>query len=306
MKDLSREFLIESLSKYQIRDRYDVNALFRLFCSIELTSYQDVSTTTREFFTFLKQNLNLNENRQVKCAVESAESILTPMMTKSTFNSPEKEFAEMVLQLSPTNACNAHILDVGPGKMPYSSLTMAQEAKKVTAMDKEFIFTIESLKAMNVDALEYYFTETTPVADYDFIVGRCPCSAIGHIVSQCYTQNKPYFIELCNCNVPNRKTYLRDNNGEEIYTWKNVLPDIDPNIKFFDNYAFNLDASPEQVRRVIQDIHRSISMPSKFSNLKQEKRPVTPLVDPNELDLSLMFSGRRNRADDMVPGFDWE
>ena len=274
MKQSSLDFLDQTLLQFKIESRDDVVELYKLFSAVEIDEYEKIIDSTNDFFGFLRGHLQFVINPKFKVAVESAESIILPMANKFGHDSFEKKFAETVLELSPTRKSDAHILDVGPGKMPYSSLALATETKKVSAMDKEFIFAIESLKNMNVDALENYFTEITPVEDYDFVVGKCPCSAIGHIVANCAKANKPYFLELCNCAVPGRKTWLRDEHGNEVHTWKNVLPDIDPNVKFYDNYAFNLDASPEQVKAVIERIHGSIVQSKRF------KVPAKNLIIP--------------------------
>ena len=53
------------------------------------------------------------------------------------------------------------------------------------------------------------------------------------------------------------------------------MPDIDPNVKFYDNYAFNLDASPEQVKAVIDKIHGSIVQSRRF------QVPASKLIIPS-------------------------
>ncbi len=299
MRDSTLEFLYGALTQTKLEDKYDVFELYKLYSAVEIDSYDRIIDATNEFFDFLKSILPYTESRQAKCAVESAEKNICSEVSKLSRNTFEKIFAKIILELSPTKPENSHILDVGPSEMPVSSLVLGQETKTVSAMDKEFIFAIESLKNLNVNAMETYFDENTPVDDYDFVVGRCPCSAIGHIVAMCAKQNKPYFLELCNCNVPNRKKYILDKNGQETHTWKNVLPDIDPNVKFFEEYAFNLDASPEQVRKVIDKIDESRILPDKY-NVKSKKL----YLDLE--NMSFFKSVTPDNSEEELSSFDWD
>ncbi len=295
MKDISKKLLDDAVANNFLLCRDDVVDLFTLYTGLEIDAYEKIIDASNEFFDYLEASDNYYKNRQFQTAVKSAENYIANKMIKFSYSTFEKKFAEAVLEISPIKPENAHILDVGSGKVPYSSLAMATDAKKVSSMDKDFLFAIESLKAMNVDALDMYFDENTPVEDYDFVVGKCPCSAIPHIVSQCVKANKPYFMELCNCALPNRKIYLRDSNFDEAYSWKNVLPNIDPNIKFFDNYAFNLDASPEQIKAIVDNINDCI-MPSKKFQV-----PALKLVFPSDT-ITTSVCERPKKADD----FDYE
>ena len=238
--------------------------LFTLYSGLEIDEYTKIIKSSNEFFDYLQASSQYSQSKQYQKAVCSARDYICDKLLKFSYTTFEKKFAETVLEISPTKPENAHILDVGSGYIPYSALALGTETKQTSTMDNEFLFAIESLKAMNVNAHLMYFDENTSVDNYDFVVGRCPCSAIPHIVSQCVKANKPYFIELCNCALPNRELYIRNANFEESYSWKNVLPTIDPNIKFFDDYAFNLDASPEQVKKVIDDIHNSVYDSKRF------------------------------------------
>ena len=274
MKEISKSLLDGTIKLNIPLCRDDVIELYTLYSGLEIDAYEKIINSSNEFFDYLESVHEFRSNRQFQNAVKSAENFLSNKLMKFSYHTFEKKFAEAVLEISPTKPERAHILDVGSGRVPYSSLAIATETKKVSSMDKEFIFAIESLKAMNVDALDMYFDATTPVDDYDFVVGKCPCSAIPHIVAQCVKANKPYFMELCNCALPNRKFYIRNNDFEESYSWKNVLPDIDPNVKFFDEYAFNLDASPEQIKKIVDDINNSVIQSNRF------KVPALKLVYP--------------------------
>lgn len=299
MKDISKALLDGTIKLNLPLYRDAVVELYTLYSGLEIDSYEKIINSSNEFFDYLEATHEYRENRQFQSAVKAAENFLSSKLMKFSYRTFEKRFAEAVLEISPTKPENAHILDVGAGKIPYSSLAMATETKKVSSMDKDFIFAIESLKAMNVDAMDMYFDATTPVDDYDFVVGKCPCSAIPHIVAQCVKANKPYFMELCNCALPNRKIYLRNNDFEESYSWKNVLPDIDPNIKFFDEYAFNLDASPEQVKKIVDDINNTVVQTRRF------QVPALKLVYPADtVTTSVVYAPKKEETKEDT--FDYE
>ena len=304
MNNSSVDFLEQTLLQFKIESRDDVVELYKLFSAVEIDAYEKIIDSTNDFFDYLTNHLLYATNPKFKVAVDSAQNVIQPMANKFGHSTFESKFAETVLELSPTRKSDTHILDVGPSKMPYSSLAMATEAKKVSAMDKEFIFAVESLKNMNVDALEMFFDEKTSIDDFDFVVGKCPCSAIGHIAAACAKANKPYFLEFCNCAVPNRKTWIRDEHGNEVHTWKNVLPDIDPNVKFYDNYAFNLDASPEQVKEVVERIHGEILQSKRF------KVPASKIIIPTSdiVTTTVSVDGWKkvDPTDEKPWQFDWD
>lgn len=296
MKDISLQFLNDAVSQSPLLYKDDIIELYTMYTAIEIDSYEIIIDATNEFFDYLIGTNAFKNSRQMQSATLAAQNVIAPKISKFSYNTFEKMFAETILELSPISPQSSHILDVGPGIIPYSSLAIAREAKNVSAMDKKFLFAVESLKAMNVNAIDMFFDENTSIEDYDFIVGKCPCSAIPHIVKKCKELNKPYFLELCNCALPNRKIYLRDDHLREAYSWKNVLPDIDPNIKFYEDYAFNLDASPEQVKNVIERIYESITPSKKFDV------PATKIFLPADTIITTPknnFNGPFNNTEDL-------
>lgn len=284
MKDISKQLIDDSISKNMLLCEDNVIDLFAMYTGLEIDEYKKIIKSSNEFFEYLQTSPLYIQNKHYRKAVCSARDYICDKLSKFAYTTFEKKFAETVLEISPTKPENAHILDVGSGYIPYSALALGTETKQTSTMDDEFLFAVESLKAMNVNAHLMYFDENTPVDDYDFVVGKCPCSAIPHIVSQCVKANKPYFIELCNCALPNRELYIRNANFEESYSWKNVLPNIDPNVKFFDDYAFNLDASPEQVKKVINAINNSVYTSKRF------QVPTDKLVLPAHFSINTAFS----------------
>lgn len=302
MKDISKQFLIKSEEKLRtiVMPSEDelfsdsscfyggekgIIDLYTLFTSLEIDDVNQILDSTDEFFNFLINTKAYQTDRLVKKAIDQARRSLRRDM-RVFFH--ESKFANTVYELSPTNPQNAHILDVGPGEVPYSSLVLATKTNQVSAMDKSYLFSIESLKRMNVNAFNTYFDENTSVDDFDFVVGSCPCTAIPYIVQKCVEQNKPYFMLLCDCATYNTSIpILNDFAKKRKFTWNSILPEIDPNIKFYDDYAFNLDATPEQVKNVISHIFD----PHTIQKLPSIKPRRAMLDEPNTMILQATPNG---------------
>ena len=309
MKPETSEFLIKTLEQFSKINKSEILELYKMYSALEIDEYEKIIESSKEFFDFLEGHKNYRDFKQFQSAVDSARNTLMPKITKLAVSSFEKKFAETVIELLPNQGRNTKILDVGPGEMPTSALVFGKQMKKASAMDKEFIFAIESLKKLNVDAFEQYFDENTSVENYDIVVGRCACSAIPHIVKQCKDHNKAYFLELCDCELPKRKIeikkpFVKKEGFNEKYTWKEALPEIDPSVKFYDNYAFNLDASPEQVKTIVDKIHGSILTIDKF------KVPATTFFWDGPVSISNAKTDsewKKGPQNDEEPfGFDWD
>ena len=120
------------------------------------------------------------------------------------------------------------ILDVGPGRIPFSSILLAKDGYDVTAMDN-FHLSDVCLSGLNVKSYRQFFNEKTNIKGFDVVVGRKPCSAIDGIVSACKGKT-PYFMKMCPCETPNNN----------ISYWKDILPGLDKGVKFYKDYAYNL------------------------------------------------------------------
>ena len=138
-------------------------------------------------------------------------------------------------------------------------------------MDSHFYLSLQALKNMNVKGITEYFTNETDTSDYDLIVGRAPCSAIKPIVVACKKSNKPYIILLCDCALP--APFKADT---ESLGWENVLPDIDPNIRFYGQFAYNIDVAPEKIKDALKVYlpkkikYKDAPIPLKKSNVKAD------------------------------------
>ena len=254
MKDASKEFLMHYIEKHPYEEAldYDMYRIFQYYSTLEIKSDNDVIRAIEDFKNFWQENLPL-----VKCEKSNRLPLKNAVMqeinqiTQTILDArsvPVEQFTNIVDILSP--AKHSSILDVGSGKYPYSSIKLAEKNNIVTSIDRSFYLSNKSLERMKVKVVNAYFDNSTPVGNYDFVVGRFPCSAIEHIVETCTKSNKPYFIQLCQCNAPS----LEKKTKFFWQRWQGLLTSLDPNIQFFHNYAFNIDATSQQVESVIKQI----------------------------------------------------
>ena len=254
--------------------------LFKVYSSENVTSLEELRNCTDEFYRFLMNKASM----LAKYSGESVEVVVQKIIdSKRSFESVFQEqlnnaraesFVNVVNDLAPSK--NIHILDVGSGQVPYSSILLGQKFSEVSSMDNEFIMSSMSLRKMNVYAHEEYFKTTTTIEQYDMIVGRSPCTAIDSIVYLCAKYKKPYCLVLCDCSIPTKEffckkynidpksisdvepetsladylDYLKKYKGTEL-PWQSLLPAIDNNIKFYGNFAYNIDVSEQKVADII-------------------------------------------------------
>ena len=250
--------------KFGVGADYDFNQLYTMFASISIFSIEDIFMSPNRFNKFVCENIDL---------IQPDSSIVSKARVLSLLNGKcknltnkikllcglsQQQFADIVTKLSGTNVS---ILDVGAGDFPYSSILLGDSKDSVTTMDRRFELDNEVLNRLNVEPKLQYFTEGTDISKYDIVVGQRPCSAIEKMVKECVKQNKPYFIELCNCHIPPSKTPGKP------AVWTEILPEIDSYVRFYGDYAFNLDATEEQVRQVIED-HEFFKMRERYFSAK--------------------------------------
>lgn len=284
MKQSTKQLLLEFLQTHFLNDDYTFIDLFKgFYAEKEFSSKEQLLSGINEFFNFLKQHIpyiRFNPNTillgMIPNIIESSRQNILNLFNEKTFKEPA-DFVSNVSTILGSN--NVNLLDVGPSPNAASSLLFANKIKKVTAMDSHFYLSIQALKNMNVVALQEYFNKNTPITDYDIIVGRAPCTAIKPIVENCTKENKPYFLLLCDCALPDK---LKTNS--ESLGWENVLPEIDPKVRFHGRYAFNIDATPEQVKHLIKDYTQknpTLSYPNPLDRLDKK----TPSHDIDELGI---------------------
>lgn len=251
MKTDCRQFLEDYISNhiYGASADYDFYKLFKIYSTYEISCPQDMNRAIDEFYDFLiefKQAIFKRKQDTPPTLIKYSAKALH-MLLESPLTPLQEAFTQFVEQLAPKGKQTV-ILDVGAGMYPKSSIRLAQSFDNISVLDKQFILSKDSMKSMNVTALETMFDVNTQITEYDFIVGRRPCSAIENIVKLSTENQKPYFIELCNCSLPKNPDPL-------IYSdwgWKYILPKIDPDIQFTNVYAYNLGSRNEYARNMIE------------------------------------------------------
>ena len=269
MDKLSEEFLKEYIytHTYGKYADYDVAELYKIYASLVVKSKEDLIASPRTFRDFVSANMvNIRVDSHI-----AGERLYTSLIKytnmidgkiRSAFRIANSEFADMVETFAPSK--NASILDVGAGEIPATSIYLAEKFDSIVSMDNAFITPTQALENMNVDPRLMFFDKNTPVSEYDFVVGKYPCSAIIPIITQCAKEGKPYLIKLCGHDVPSKRPGKRDDWREG---WRETLPDIDEYIQFYDEYAFNLGIPTDFVEKVI-DEHECKIPPVQKQNYK--------------------------------------
>lgn len=248
---------------------YTLQSLFYAYESKAINSIEGLFVATQEFVKFLYYN-----KQKILKSIKTTSPLTLAYFEKEydqilfafdhISDNEQIEMQSKFVRLSGMlyDEANTKILDVGAGGIPLTSFLFTNDYSDVSSMDR-FLLSEEFLKAQNITPYNQYFTRSTKVSDFDYVVGRRPCSAITNIVENCAKENKPYFLELCDCHLD--KIKLPD--GSHPSSWEEVLPDLDHDIKFVDNYAFNIDASKSQVVSIIEHLHPHIfQSQSEFTN----------------------------------------
>lgn len=237
--------------EYGFFGKYTIEHLFKVYTSTEITCYNDFFHIGKtEFREFVEENISdfkgLNKDtsgniskedlRAVKQLAQHVSSYLGIVNSKymDYYRRGQEEYVKLVEHYLGTY--KPKTLEVGSGKVPYSSMMLARDLNEITSMDR-FVVSDETLKCMDINPIDDYFSPGTNVSEFDFVTGNKPCSAIEPLVSSCVFAKKPYLIKLCPCDAPNQK----------LENWSAVLKKYDKNIKFSKNFeiACNLDANFE-------------------------------------------------------------
>lgn len=229
--------------KYGINSPYTIECLFEQYVNNEIFSLDDMYKDHHGFVDFVKNNIELfdydsdREKRMISgLAYLDASSL---MIVNSRFfkdvREEQEDFVRTVEDVVGRDK-DCKILEVGSGYIPYSSMLLGTDGMDITSMDK-FRISAENLKLFNVKSYRQLFDLGVDVSQYNIVVGRKPCSAIRSIVEKCKLQGTPYFLDLCQCESPNRK----------ISGWRELLSIIDENVHFMGDYAYNLSLDGKQV-----------------------------------------------------------
>lgn len=248
MKTSTKEFLLQYIQSHYLNDEYTLHQLFYgKFAELEFTSFEDFYLGINEFFDFILKHKSLIKfnpetimPHKLISIIENEKHNVELYINSNSIDSQNK-FVSAVSAVFDNPEAKS-VLDVGPGHMPISSLLLSKKFKRVTAMDSHFYLSQIALQKMNVIGLNEYFNIQTDISEYDFIVGRAPCEAIESIVKNCAKSQKPYLIKLCGCSL--KPEYM---SSEDSFGWEKILPQIDPNIRFYEDFAYNLHNLPNHV-----------------------------------------------------------
>lgn len=236
-------------SKEYNENNFNLNHIFKAFSSFAIKTQEDFAKAPNEFLEFITNNHDCfnfaSEQDSDKFISEIPDFIIRlDSFFKAGCALKHDAYTITAMTLAP-NKENSSLLEVGAGSVPYSSISIARHIKDVSSIDN-FSVSNDCLKTFNVTGIDDMFTEKTDVSPYDFIIAQRSCGAFEDIVKSASSANKPYFLQLCNCELENiaKRTGIHR-------SWKQILPEYDSNIKFYDNFAFNVDATPQQVRNLL-------------------------------------------------------
>lgn len=250
MQKECREFLENYIhSSYGGRKSRAFYKLFKLYSAFEVHRKEDIAPAIDEFFDFLTSCDDVPMLKRENLSPLQLASVKTKNLHRyleSPITPAQLGYTEIVKRIAPKGT-RTSFLDVGAGLHPKSSLYLVGKFKKVSAIDKEFLLSVESLSGMKIHPIEGTFTAETDIVGYDFIGGRFPCSAIEAIVSKCVKEKKPYFIQLCDCNLPKNPDPIK----YPVWTWAQILTPIDPNIRFYGSCAYNVRVPERKIKRLI-------------------------------------------------------
>ena len=250
MRQESLYFLESYLDMYVHEGVDSIYEFYKYYSSFEVHSINDLMDSVNEFCEYLRRNVSsikrngtFSDDAILKTLESFKRSISVAIQRYSHDN--YKNFAKLVYELSPSKEKES-VLEVGSGKIPSSSIWLKEKVDKVLTIDTEFYLSKLALENMNVQSKEHLFGKYSNIDGASFVVGRCPCSAIKHMVKKCAEKNIPYLIKLCDCDIVASNKFANAFN-----TWSTILPEYDPEVKIFNDFAYNLDVSKEQIAKII-------------------------------------------------------
>lgn len=278
--NLKEIMLIRQFAKSQPynREQFNINNIFKFYSSFAIKSLEDFSKISKEFGQVLDslQDCMVFENKYDKEDFER-DARRFPFLLKKEFEPTsaliDDEYTLAVKELAPCKE-QTKLLEVGSGQVPHSSIIFSKSMDNVSSLDN-FLLSQTALSNIGITGIDGRFDSKTQVSQYDFVVGQRPCSAIENMVINASRENKPYFIELCSCNLDS----IARRDG--IYrNWQQILPEYDSHVKFVGEYAFNVDATEQQVSNLLYQI-RSEQLAKAEEILVDDN---TPVVSENLLD----------------------
>lgn len=235
--------------KYGEMSYTDIDKLFDIYTKLEVYTIEDLIRDHSDFHSFIKDHMDFfileegDENIISKCAFDKLRDFkLIANKYYGSYRLHQEEFVSAIKKLVGGDK-SAKILEVGSGGVPYSSILLGMDGYNIYSMDN-FNISEKCLERFNVKSYRQLFNAKTSVKDYDIVVGRRPCSAIEHIVTNCSRDNVDYYLRLCSCNAP----------GGVFESWKTVLSELDSNIRYKHSYVYNFNASKRDENLNIEEL----------------------------------------------------
>ena len=250
MNNATEEELVAYIRNVGKLEDYDIVRLFDIYAEKEIVKHSDLFRDHAPFYKLIERELNgINapyvEDSEVfnMLARQKVRHFLAlNSIYFRSYRHHQRNWAKQIETLVGFDK-GVRILEVGSGEIPYTSLIMAKDGYDITSIG-EFELSDECLSRLHLKSYRGLFKESTEVKDFDVVVGRRPCSAIQPMVTNCAEQGVPYLIRLCSCELPRH----------DIYDWRWILTKKDPNIKFKDSYAYNIDNRSFSTAKPITDI----------------------------------------------------
>lgn len=242
-------------------EEYSLSGLFDEYLRGEVWSSSDLTHGMGEFVECVLDNFDAMDKSELegrndaekysylKSDLQSLTKDFLPLDTRNSLThlSEQQKFAGVVSSLTDPNA---KILDVGCGKIPMSSILLAEaRGGNVVAMDKSIILPEDVMERFGVETRKEMFNEDTDIKDVDLIVGNKPCSAIEPIVKIASKNGLNYILKLCDCYAPN-------GNKGGVENWQETLRAEDSRIKFdaTGEYVTSLPVSEKMFNTIVERI----------------------------------------------------
>ncbi len=266
----------EFFSNYKFPRKRDVIIdCFKKFASLEVKSIDDFLKLNQTFPLFFLDNFkyfDIDQEQQLLILehLDKFTYFLNEYLNDLGITS-RKMYADILGEVLP-NGKNTNILDVGAGELALSSLLIHEKTdKQVDAIDiNEFYIEKNLMSKFNINLINIRFKPLTKVKKYDLITGYAPCKATLALVKNAKKHNKPYLLKYCLCGLPEDIKYSNPNEY-----WKNYLSEIDPNVKVFDGYIYNLDITNSQFEKLIDKFG---SQQSLLKNEFNKEKSVNDLI----------------------------
>lgn len=233
MKKETFERLSQELNnrKYEVIGEYGLDRLFDIYLDGEIQSIEELRkikvSKFRDFVLRNKLKININDNMESEVLEEYLNRLVDGFIKANdpiAWYNGTKEFVNTIKFMYPSDKYKS-VLDVGAGAVPTSSILLAQKYPEVTSMDYSQEVPTSFLKHFNVKYPQKFFSAETDVSKYDLVVGKRPCKAIENVVKVCSIgprqDQKPFFIELCNCSFDRKKykeiyKYLKEKYNKDL------------------------------------------------------------------------------------------